>query len=157
MSHDRKSVPPAVYIDAPRHPDLKALFDYWSSKRGTLLIPLRSDIKPAELKPLLADIMIWNATAPFHIRLIGDHIVNFVGKNNTGRSATDGMTPDAAAAMLEVLNQVVTSKAPRFRRGKAHWAPSNAYRDFEACFLPLSDDGENVDTILSGIKFDVGQ
>jgi hypothetical protein len=146
--------PPAFYIDAPRHPDLKALFAYWSSKRGARLMPLRADIKPAELKPLLPDIMIWSATAPFHIRLIGDHVVNFVGANNTGRPATDGMPPPAAAAMLEVLGQVVASKAPRFRAGKAHWAPEKTYRDFEASFLPLSDDGENVDTILSGIKFD---
>jgi len=148
--------PPAQYIDAPRHPDLKALLEYWTSKRGARAMPLRTDIKPSELKPLLPDIMIWSAIAPFHIRLVGDHIANFVGTNNTGRPATEGMAPPAAAAMLEVLNQVVTSKAPRFRAGKAHWAPSQSWRDFEACFLPLSDDGRNVDTILSGIKFDTG-
>src|SRR5271168_2502987 len=110
---------PVVYIDAPRHPDLKALVQYWSSKRGARAMPLRADIKPAEIKPLLPDIMIWSAIDPFHVRLVGDHIVAFVGDNHTGRAATDGMPPDAAKSMLDVLNQVVTSKAPRFRLGKA--------------------------------------
>jgi hypothetical protein len=148
---------PVAYIDAPRHPDLKTLVQYWSSKRGTQLVPLRADIKPAEIKPLLPDIMIWSAIAPFHVRLVGDHIVAFVGGNNTGKSATYGMPPDAAESMLGVLNDVVTSKTPRFRLGKAFFVPEKAYRDFEACFLPLSDDGNSVDTILSGIKFDVGK
>lgn len=146
---------PVVYILAPRHPDLKALVDYWTSKRGDRIMPLRADIKPVEIKPLLPDIMIWSAVDPFHVRLVGDHIVAFVGRNHTGRPATDSMPPHAAASLLDVLNQVVTSKAPRFRLGKAFWMPEKAYRDFEACFLPLSDDGTNVDTILSGIKFDV--
>jgi len=152
---DDSSPPPVTYISAPRHPDLKTLLEYWDSKRGQRIMPLRADIKPAEIKPLLPDIMIWSATAPFHVRLVGDHIVEFVGGNNTGRPATYGMPPDAAQSMLTVLNDVVASKTPRFRFGKAFFVPEKAYRDFEACFLPLSDDGNNVDTILSGIKFDV--
>ncbi|HTW34493.1 MAG TPA: PAS domain-containing protein [Rhizomicrobium sp.] len=152
---DNNPSTPVVYIDAPRHPNLKALLQYWLSKRGARLMPLRSDIKPSEIKPLLPDIMIWSAIDPFHVRLVGDHIVAFVGGNNTGKPATHGMPPDAAESMLGVLNDVVTSKAPRFRLGKAFFVPEKAYRNFEACFLPLSDDGNNVDTILSGIKFDV--
>jgi len=146
---------PVAYINAPRHPDLKTLVEYWMSKRGDRLMPLRADIKPAEIKPLLPDIMIWSATEPFHVRLVGDHIVTFVGGNNTGKPATHGMPPDAAQSMLTVLNDVITSKVPRFRLGKSFFVPEKAYRDFEACFLPLSDDGNSVDTILSGIKFDV--
>jgi hypothetical protein len=152
---DNSPNPPVVYIDAPRHQDLQTLFRYWEAARGARVMPLRSDIKPSEIKPLLPDVMIWGAVEPFNIRLVGDHIAAFVGVNNTGKSATDGMPPDAAKSMLAVLNDVVTSKAPRFRLGKAFFVPEKAYRDFEACFLPLSDDGNSVDTILSGIKFDV--
>ena len=109
------------------------------------------------VKPLLPDVMIWSAVDPFHVRLVGDHIVTFVGGNNTGKPATYGMPPDAAKSMLTVLNDVITSKTPRFRLGKSFFVPEKAYRDFEACFLPLSDDGNSVDTILSGIKFDVNK
>ena len=147
---------PASYIAAPRNPDLQRLLDYWTAKRGSRLAPARADIKPAEIKPLLADVMIWNVDAvggPYTIRLVGESIVRFVGKNNTGADATVDMPPDAAATMTEVLTEVVRGKAPLFRVGKAHWQPDKSYRDFEACYLPLSSDGMTVDMILGGVKF----
>jgi hypothetical protein len=150
-----KSQTPVIYIDSPRHPDLQTLFQYWSAKRGTRAMPARADINPADIKPLLPDVMIWSAVEPFPIRLVGDHIVRFVGGNNTGKPATDGMPPNAAAAMLGVIMDVIAAKAPRFRLGKAFWLPEKEYRMFEAAYLPLSTDGMAVDMILGGIKFDV--
>ena len=149
-----KAQTPVVYIDAPRHPDLITLFQYWTAKRGARAMPARADINPADIKPLLPDVMIWSAIEPFPIRLVGDHIVNFVGANNTGKSATDGMPDNAAAAMRGVILDVIAAKAARFRFGRAFWLPKKDYRFFEAAYLPLSADGENVDMILGGIKFD---
>ena len=149
-----KAQTPVVFIDGPRHPDLQTLFAYWSQKRGARAMPARADIKPAEIKPLLPDVMIWSAIDPFPIRLVGDHIVNFVGTNNTGKPATEGMPPDAAAVMRAVILHVIAAKAPRFRFGRAFWLPKKDYRFFEAAYLPLSADGETVDMILGGIKFD---
>ena len=149
-----KAQPTVVFIDGPRHPDLQALLDYWTAKRGARAMPARADIKPAEIKSLLPDVMIWSAIEPFTIRLVGDHIVNFVGANNTGKPATDGMPADAATVMRTVIMHVIAAKAPRFRFGRAFWLPRNDYRFFEAAYLPLSADGENVDMILGGVKFD---
>jgi len=143
-----------AYIDAPRHPDLRKLVEYWNAKRGARTMPSRADINPAEIKPLLPDIMIWSAVEPYVIRLVGDHIVHFVGANNTGKGATEGMPPDAAKGMRGVIEHVIAVKAPRFRFGKAYWLADKSYRDFEASFLPLSADGERVDMILGGLKFD---
>lgn len=146
--------PPVVYIDAPRHPDLQILYRYWDTKRGPRALPSRADINPAEIKPLLPDVMLWSAAEPFLIRLVGDHIVRFVGANNTGKPATERMPPDAATSMRAVIATVIESKSPRFRLGKAYWLAGKSYRNFEACFLPLSADGETVDMILGGLKFD---
>ncbi len=146
------------FIDAPRHPSLQRLFEYWTVKRGSRPAPARADIRPAEIKPLLADVMIWNVARggiPHTIRLVGGNIVQFVGRNNTGEPATIGMPEDAAAAMTSILDQVAETRSPRFRLGKAFWHRENSYRDFEACYLPLSPDGETVDMILGGVKFDV--
>jgi len=147
----------AVFIDAPRSPVLRTLFDYWTAKRGPRLFPSRAEINPADIKPLLADVMLWSVEAsgdPFLIRLVGDNIVRFVGADNRGRPATESMPPDAARMMIEILSQVVETKTPRFRFGKALWKPEKSYCDFEACFLPLSADGQNVNMILGGLKFD---
>jgi hypothetical protein len=154
MSAADPSGAPVAYIEAPRHADLRALHHYWNAKRGARAMPGRADINPAEIKPLLPDVMIWSALDPFLIRLVGDHIVRFVGANNTGRPATHGMPTDAASRMRAVIATVIESRSPRFRFGKAYWLAEKSYRDFEACFLPLSADGESVDMILGGLKFD---
>jgi len=147
-----------IYIEAPRHPGLRLLLEYWTRKRGARWAPSRADIQPSEIKRLLPDVMIWNVDkdgGPFIVRLVGENIVRFVGRNNTGLPATFGMPEKAVSIMNSVLNAVVEAKAPRFRIGKALWHPENAYRNFEACYLPLSADGETVDMIFGGVKFDV--
>jgi hypothetical protein len=146
-----------VYIDAPRHPSLKLLFDYWTMKRGSRRAPARADIQPGEIRSLLGDVMIWNVDKPGHaytIRLVGENIVRFAGRNNTGASATVGMPPEAAATMIAVLTKAVETRAPLFRTGQAFWQLDKSYRNFEACYLPLSADGETVNMILGGVKFD---
>jgi hypothetical protein len=147
-----------VFLEAPRHPDLIRLWEYWVSKRGTKLLPARGDIRPSEIKALLPDVMIWNAEAvggPYVIRLVGEHIVRFVGRNNTGQSATIGMPDDAAAMMNFILTKVLETRAPLFRSGKAFWHLEKSYRDFEACYLPMSSDAGAVTMVLGGIKFDL--
>ncbi|HTW34494.1 MAG TPA: PAS domain-containing protein [Rhizomicrobium sp.] len=66
---------PVAFIGAPRHPILRQLYDYWLARRGARLMPAKADINPADIKPLLADVIIWNAVPPFLVRLVGDHIV----------------------------------------------------------------------------------
>ena len=79
--------------------------------------------------------------------------MNFVGRSATGSPAGAMMPARSAEAMIKVLDAVTVERAPRFRAGKAHWQPDKTYRDFEACFLPLSADGETVNIVLGGISF----
>jgi hypothetical protein len=146
---------PVAFIDSPHCPFLRQLHDYWLAKCGPRLMPAKADINPADIKPLLPDVIIWNAEPPFLIRLVGDHIVHFVGNNNTGQPAAQEMPPDAGRVLEMVLGTVIETKSPRFRKGKAFWKPEKSYRDFESCFLPLSADGATVDTILGGMKYDI--
>jgi hypothetical protein len=147
----------ASYIAAPTHANLVALFGYWSGKRGDRCMPARADIDPSEIKDILPDLMLWNVEGldgPFVIRLVGERIVQFVGRNNTGLPAGSGMAPEAAASMAAVLSDVADSRAPRFRFGAAFWAREKSYRNYEAAFLPLSPDDRAVNMILGGITFD---
>jgi hypothetical protein len=122
-------------------------------------LPSRADIHPGEIKSVLGDVMIWNVGrggAAHTIRLVGENVVRFVGRNNTGEPATAGMTDEAASVMNDVLNRVVETGAPCFRIGKAFWHKEKSYRDFEACYLPLSRDGGCVEMILGGVTFQLG-
>ena len=145
-----------VFIEAPSHPKLQQLLAYWTAKRGDRAAPARAEIRPEEIKSLLPDVMIWNVEkvgGPFTIRLVGENIVRFVGRNNTGASATAGMPEEAAAVMTAVLTQVAQTLTPIFRAGKTFWHREKSYRDFEVCYLPLSTDGISANMILGGLKF----
>ena len=147
-------------LATPRDPILARLFDYWQSKRGGRAMPSRADIDPAELRSLVHHVMLYDVGKPgepFLVRLAGQAIVDFVGRNYTGLPVTAGMPPEAAERMVEILGSVVASRAPRFRTGYAYWHKDKSYRRFEACFLPLSPDGEAVNMIFAGITFATGE
>jgi hypothetical protein len=85
-------------------------------------------------------------------RLVGEAILEAAPHYVAGRPVDAIMSERAAAIMIEVFNAVVKDRAPRFRAGKAHWTTDKDHRDFEACFLPMSRDGTEVNIILGGVK-----
>jgi hypothetical protein len=153
-----ESITAAAFIDVPQDADLQALYAYWQRKRGARLLPGRADIDPAGFRKQLPHVMLHNVEGlggAYTIRLVGGAIVQFVGKNFTGKPAGSEMQPAAATAMTQLLDLVVTSRAPKFRIGRAYWWREKNYRAYEAAFMPLAADGETVDMIFAGVKFDV--
>jgi hypothetical protein len=155
MTETAEGVPEAAYIDAPRDPRIEALYEYWDGLRRGRAMPARADIDPVAIPALLPHIVMYDVTANglYTIRLVGEEVVNFVGRNATGSPAGAIMPPRAAELIVKILDAVTSERAPKFRAGKAHWHPDKGYRDFEACFLPLSADGETVNIVLGGISF----
>jgi hypothetical protein len=149
------SISEAAFIDAPRDPRIKALYDYWDGLRGGRLMPARVDIDPTDIPALLPYIIMYNVAASggYTIRLVGEEVVRFVGHNATGGPAGTIMPPRSAAMMIKILDAVTHERAPKFRAGRAHWHPDKAYSSFEACFLPLSADGETVNIVFCGVSF----
>ena len=149
----------ANFIDAPRDPDLQALYAYWQQQRGARAMPARADLDPAAFSRQLPHVMLYDVGGPggpHMVRLVGSAIVQFVGRDFTGHPATAGMEAPAAAAMTWLLDTVVAGRVARFRLGKAWWWREKNYRDFEAAFMPLSADGTAVNMIFTGVKFHTG-
>jgi hypothetical protein len=145
----------AQYIEAPSNPDLRALYAYWDGLRHGRLMPRRTDIDPTQIPKLLPYAFMYNAApdGSFTIRLAGEELTTFLPKSPVGQAAGSTMTQSGAEMIVQILAAVVRDRAPKFRAGKAHWQPNRAHHDFEACFLPLSSDGETVDVIFGAIKF----
>ena len=119
-------------------------------------MPQRADIDPTAIPKLLPHIMMYNVlpnAGGYTIRLVGEEVVDFIGRNATGQPAGSALPPHAAEMLNKILDEVAAKRMPKFRAGKAHWHPDKHYREFEACFLPLAADGETVDIILCGISF----
>lgn len=146
-------------LAAPQDPVLVRIFEYWHAKRAGRPMPRRADLDPPiELRALASHIMLYDVLGPgqFRVRLVGQAIVEFSGYDATGKPAGVSMPPRASAITIEILDTVAARREPRFRGGFAHWHRDKSYRRFEACFLPLSSDGESVDIILAGVTFDTG-
>jgi hypothetical protein len=145
----------AAFIDAPRDPRIKALYDYWDRLRGDRAMPARADIDPGAIPKLLPYIFMYDVATEggYTVRLVGEEVVRFVGRNATGLPAGTVMPPRSAAMMIKILDMVTAERAPKFRAGKTHWHPDKNYRDYEACFLPLSADGSAVNIVLGGLAF----
>jgi hypothetical protein len=156
VSEPARPVTEPVFIGEPRDPDLHALYEYWNTLRGDRPMPKRTDIDPVDIPKLLPYIVMYTVLPDgggYTIRLVGEEIVSFIGHNATGHPAGSAIPARAAEILIKILDAVVAERVPKFRAGKAHWQPDKSYRDFEACFLPLSANGEAVDIILCGIRF----
>ncbi|HTW53658.1 MAG TPA: PAS domain-containing protein [Stellaceae bacterium] len=145
----------ASFIDAPRDSRIKALFAYWNGVRGERKMPARADIDPAAIPRLLPHVFMYGVSSDggYTIRLVGEDVVSFVGHNATGSPAGTIMPPRSAEVIVKILDAVTNEQVPKFRAGKAHWLAAKSHRDYEACFLPLSADGESVNVVLGGVVF----
>jgi len=145
----------AAFIDGPRDSRIKALYEHWDGLRRGRTMPSRADFDPMAIPALLPNVIMYavGTDGGYTVRLVGEEVAQFVGRNRTGSAAGEGMPPRAAAMMVKILDAVTSERAPKFRAGKAHWQPDKDHRNFEACFLPLSPDGEMVNMVLAGVTF----
>jgi len=133
--------------------DLRAMFDYWRSKRAGRKMPARSDLDPSEMKALLPSMILVDVLydvagkADFVYRLAGTHEVDVRGENPTGKRVADAFFGPSLENVLGCYQSVVDRREPYldddyFLRDGDHFA------DEANIFLPLSSDGERVNMIL---------
>lgn len=130
---------------------IRQLFLYWQSKCRDGRLPRRADIDAAEIPRLMPNILIVDVEYnPFRVRyrLAGTKIVQATGFEITGKYLDEIVLPDDEGPFLESYQTACTTKTPIIARIKWHLA-EEVTGEYDACFLPLSDDGETVNKVLS--------
>jgi len=99
-------------------PVIRAIHDYWSSKRHGSALPRWSDIDPTEIPSLLPNLIVAAIEqGPFRVfyRLVGTQIVEFRGEV-TGRylDAIPWSAPAARDKVQDSFALVAASRAPLF-------------------------------------------
>jgi hypothetical protein len=92
----------------------------------------------------------------FRYRLVGTRVTHYLLRECTGKSLVEAFAPfgDAATkANLAIYRKVARDRIVMRCSGGAGWL-GRGYLDFDALFLPLSDDGEHVNIILCAFTFD---
>jgi hypothetical protein len=140
--------------------DIQAVYGYWKSKAAGRRMPARADIEPFDLVPFLPSIMLVDVfPGPERIdttgsrrwhyvyRLVGTLEVAVRGMDPTGRSVATHAFGQFADLALKNYDTVVEAAAPLLDRSE-EFSPDHSLADLDAIFLPLSDDGQNVNMVL---------
>jgi hypothetical protein len=138
-----------------RSEKLRALYRYWDSKRAGRLMSERRDIEPTEIPSLLPHIaLIGVEAAPrrLYYRLIGTHLTEALGRDNTGKYFEEAFQGQVLEDITHVYDAVITSCAPIRYFGQALYS-KNEYREYESVHLPLSQDGKTVSIVLVGQEY----
>jgi hypothetical protein len=146
----------------PQHlenPVLRFLKDYWESKRAGRAMPSRADIRPAEMKEYLGWIILVDVLPgvdDFRYRTIGSRVTQYFLEDSTGKTVSETFAPYGEAAVngtLAVHRKTARDGVVLRSYGGAGWL-GRSFLDFDAIYLPLSDDGTSVNMILSAFTFD---
>jgi len=133
------------------HPNTIALYNCWLAKCVNRSMPARADIDPVEMpRQLLPGISIVDVVADarrYVYRLVGTEDVEVRGHDPTGKSVLEGFFGPSPEDALGCYDKVVEARAPLLDP-TPFTAPSGKWINEETLFLPLSDDGENVNKIL---------
>jgi hypothetical protein len=137
-----------------RHPHLDRLYRYWNERRGRRALPARRDIDPLDFSYLLGNIILVDVLREplrFRVRLHGDALAIRAGYDFTGKFLDQPPISDYRAYAIERCKGIVETGRPlavehnRVLDGRPH--------HYEALWLPLSDDGENVNKLLCALIY----
>lgn len=145
-----------------QHPALAFLKAYWETKRAGRAMPSRADIKPADMKEHLGWIVLLDALpdlSDFRYRTIGTRVSQYFLADSTNKTLRESFEPFGEAAVNAVIavhRKAAEDRLPVRAHGGAGWL-GRSFLDFDALFLPLSDDGQTANMILSAFTFDLAK
>jgi hypothetical protein len=133
-------------------PELRALYSYWISKRGTRRMPRRADIDPVDIPSLLPSVFLVDVGGPplrFRFRLIGTAICARWGGDATGKYLDEVDVDGEHDTMRRQYAAVVETGMPRFDV-EEFITDSGRYLHYQRLLLPLSADDLTPNMLLGG-------
>lgn len=130
-------------------PMLRRLYDSWRKAAGTRPMPAPGDFGPTDIA-WAADFLSVHEVRPdgeFRFRIDAPHTANIFGIDMTGKSLADYPEPRVRGLIRHSLLNVVGTRAPVLE--KRDITVSLWRWEYEILLVPLSADGQDVDTIYS--------
>ncbi len=130
--------------------------DHWESKRQGRQMPARRDINPAELRDVLPMLQLYDLIdggKAFRVRLLGTKITQALGEDPTAQTVVRSADDRLTQRMFAVIDRVVKRKRPLIARAERTAVEKMSFAQVESIHLPLSEDGQNPDTLLAATVF----
>jgi len=139
---------------------IKAIVEYWRSLSSDDCLPRRKQFDPVSIPQLLPHIYlvdIHRDPLQFQLRLIGTRVVEFHGKDHTGRWLNDVFPHFEKTETCADMEAVANSGTIRYWKGKPRLNFEKDFAALERVFLPMVDTGKEVGTILGMTLFHLGR
>jgi hypothetical protein len=147
-----KPVTSVAGIDDSR---LRRLYEYWAAKKGNRRFPTRADIDPLDFSYVLGHVMlldVLHGPLRFKYRVHGTEMVRRAAYDLTGKFLDDLPITEYRQYVQERCERLVRDREPLLIRYNR--TLDDRKRHYEALWLPLSDDGENVTMLLCALIYD---
>ena len=135
---------------------LRDLCAYWDQCRAGRAMPSRADLDPVDIPRLLPTLILFDVeqdTERLKARLVGTRIVEMYGTYYTGQYLDEIDFGDRRKAILHDYMTCYRTKS-MYVSEHTFWTMRDISYRVERLILPLSDDGETVTMLLSGLDFD---
>ncbi|HEV8388309.1 MAG TPA: PAS domain-containing protein [Dongiaceae bacterium] len=142
----------AAFASAIRSDVLRRLVAHWQRMRGDRRMPARADFDPLDVRFALGYISLIEARRDpvrFYFRLDGTKQVDLFGVDCTRRYLDEAMPKEHVAMAVASYSDVVEHAAPRYHQRQI--AFHQRLIDYEVVILPFSNDGKQVDLLMTGI------
>jgi hypothetical protein len=140
-------------------PELEFYLQYWRAKQDGAAIPLRSGLRPSELKPHLRSMALLEALAGLHdfrFRLIGTGVAQHLLAYSTGRTLRETYATAESSYVEGVvrLHRTVCERlVPVLVRASGGTWYGQFYPAFDVLYLPFADDAGEATFILTAYAF----
>ncbi len=134
-------------------PLLRELFEHWHGLCRDRPLPSRADLDPNAIKhllPYLYMVDVLHQPRRFRYRLVGTGVVEFTGRDVTGKFVDEATYGAAAAPIRRLFETAVETRGPVGGRGRTVWIRGGEWREVESLVLPMSSDGAVIDILLAG-------
>jgi hypothetical protein len=138
-------------------PMTKFMLNYWTEKKGDRLMPAPADMNLGEFARHASKIFVVQVDRdPFDLsfRLVGEDVISNFGFNPKGRTLLSLNTelPGLGTLLHEFFTWMVSERRAVGTGGTQDMV-DKSYNNYEAIYLPLSQDGEQVDRILAATVY----
>lgn len=154
LGQDMLDPEPVREIAAPLDSRMRELLDYWESRRAGRELPVRQDIRPADIRHLLPHLYLLDVLeGTFRFRLRGTAIEERLGRGFTGLTLEECGFGAYLSAVKASLQSCVDRRAPVLGLGVTRWSRQNDFLHYEVCRLPLAGPDGAVAMLLCGMVF----
>jgi hypothetical protein len=136
--------------------ELVDLLNYWKEIKEDQVVPLRKQFSPTAVPQCLKYIVVLDVgeqTPKFYIRLSGSAVNPAYEEPISGRYLEHILSEKDQEDILPQYEHSVQFRVPTFMTGTVEVAPYIKL-GYERLVLPVTSDGNRVDKLIVGIKFE---